>query len=106
MATTKPRFSLTMDDSLLNQVENYQIKHGISTKSRAIQILVKNALDDIQNSDLSKDIKKTTPLEDGDEEILKLYHMLDTDDKVLIKGEIRGILLQEKYKKDAEKTAI
>lgn len=105
MATDKPRFSLTMDDSLLEMVENYQIKHGYSTKSRAIQALVKVGLDDM-HQEYRKKTEKSPSLEDGDEEILKLYHRLDSDDRLLIQGEIRGLLLHEKYRKDSSNAAV
>lgn len=53
----------------------------------------------------AEEIKKSPSLEDGDEEILKLYHRLDSDDRLLIHGEIRGLLLQEKYRKDSSNAA-
>lgn len=101
MATDKPRFSLTMDDSLLEMVENYQIKHGYSTKSRAIQALVKAGLDDMHQEERKK-TKKSPSLEDGDEEILNMYHRLDSEDKLIIKGEMRGLLLHEKYREKSD----
>lgn len=50
-------------------------------------------------------IKNTPSLEDGDEDMLKLYHRLDTNDRLMIQGEIRGLLLQEKYRKDSSSAA-
>ena len=46
MATDKPRFSLTLDEATMNDVINYQKRHGLSTKSRAIQALVRSGLED------------------------------------------------------------
>ena len=46
MATDKPRFSLTLDEETMNKVLDYQERHGLSTKSRAIQALVESGLQD------------------------------------------------------------
>lgn len=109
MATEKPRFSLTMDELLLERVERYQDNHNISTKSKAIQALVEIGLKDLQQSSAAmdtkksptevspQDTKKSPSLENGDEELLNLYHRLDRDDRSAIKYEIRGMLLTEKY---------
>jgi phage repressor protein C with HTH and peptisase S24 domain len=40
MATDKPRFSITIHDDILAQVERYQADRKISTKSKAIQKLI------------------------------------------------------------------
>lgn len=101
MATDKPRFSLTMDDSLLNQVENYQIKHGFSTKSRAIQALVKAGLDDILQAEPTPEIEKSPSLEDGDEELLKKYHQLSQYNRGRVSGYIDMLLEEAKSQEDS-----
>lgn len=103
MATDKPRFTLTFDDDLLAQVESYQCDHGFSTKSRAIQALLEIGLSDL----LSEQQKSPAPtlLEDGDEEFLRLYHRLDPLDRALIHGEVRGLLLHDKYREKTETAA-
>ncbi len=106
MATDKPRFSLTMDESLLNRVENYQLKHKIPTKSKAIQCLVEVGLRDLQQASAALNTKENLTLNDEDEELLRLYHQLDHDDRLTIKGEIRGLLLTEKYQSSEKNRAI
>lgn len=44
MATDKPRFSLTIPDDILAQVEKYQAENGLSTKSKAIHRLIEIGL--------------------------------------------------------------
>lgn len=63
------------------------------------------SLDYLIEDNSSNEIAKPPSLEDGDEEILKLYHRLDSDDRLLIQGEIRGLLLQKKYRKDSNTVA-
>lgn len=116
MATDKPRFSLTMDDYLLEMVENYRIKHGYSTKSRAIQALVKAGLDDVHQeyrknaetqegftlNDLdeggAKKITAENSLREDERELLQKYNTLDEIDKGRILERIDSFLEAEKYK--------
>lgn len=51
--------------------------------------------------------KKAPPLEDGDEDMLELYHQLNRDGQLVAQGEVRALLREEKYRKDeaAQKNA-
>lgn len=44
MATEKPRFSVTMDEDLMKQVEDYKNKSNLKTTSKAITALVQQGL--------------------------------------------------------------
>lgn len=46
--TNKPRFSMTMDKELLEEVKTYQYKHGISTQNKAIQQLVRIGIGNLE----------------------------------------------------------
>lgn len=50
MATDKPRFTITLNDSLLSQVLDYKTKNGISTQSKAIQRLIELGMDGLTPS--------------------------------------------------------
>lgn len=63
------------------------------------------SLDYLIEDNSSNEIAKPPSLEDGDEEILKLYHRLDSEDRLIIKGEMHGLLLQKKYRKDSNTVA-
>ncbi len=58
MATDKPRFSITIPDDMLAQVEQYQAEHKINTKSKAIQRLIEIGLEeqseDIEGRDIAR----------------------------------------------------
>ena len=49
--------------------------------------------------------KKSPSLSDEDEKFLRQYHKLDDNDRILIQGEIRGLLLSEKYQEDTDHAA-
>lgn len=108
MSTDKPRFSITLDESLLKQVECYQKDHRISTKSRAIHALLKIGLNDYKKEFPSPRAAEKSPpiLQDGDETLLTQYHKLDEGDRGFIRGEIAVLLTAEKYQQDAGPAAI
>lgn len=51
------------------------------------------------------EIKESPSLEDGDEEMLVLYHQLDTHDRGRIVERIETLLEQEKYHQEVSKNA-
>jgi hypothetical protein len=46
MATEKPRFTITMDESLLGQVDDFKFSHRIKNQSKAIVALVEKGLEE------------------------------------------------------------
>lgn len=60
MATTKPRFSITIDESLLNRINKHQRDNKFATQNKAILDLVQIGLEELKsdasesNNDLSK----------------------------------------------------
>lgn len=41
MGTTKPRFTMTVDEDLLKEIEEYRYSHHIPTRTEAIMELMK-----------------------------------------------------------------
>ena len=74
MATEKPRFSITMDNEMLRQVEDYQFKNRFKSQSKAIIDLVRCGLAEL-NAD---DENKKTPLYSS--EAMRLAGEYDTLD--------------------------
>lgn len=50
MATDKPRFSITMEEDMLGEVEQFQQMHNISTKSKAVIRLTKIGLETVNKT--------------------------------------------------------
>ena len=51
MATEKPRFSITLDDELLEMVETYQRGNKIATRSRAAVELVRRGIEELSKKE-------------------------------------------------------
>ena len=81
-----------------------KITAGITTNPtldtvKAIARALGCRLDDFDDFPVPEN-KKSPSLSDEDEKLLNQYHKLDNDDRILIQGEIRGLLLNEKYRKE------
>lgn len=51
MSTTKPRFSISLDDEIFNQVEDFRFINRCQTRSEAISALIKIGLESLKESD-------------------------------------------------------
>lgn len=91
MATDKPRFSISMDEETLKEVEDYRYKNRISTQSKAIVSLVKIglakiAIEETPHSEMVI-YQKLTPMEAG---VLERFRTLDSRGKATVDMAIDG----------------
>ena len=79
MATDKPRFSITFEDDLFDQIEDFRHEHRISTRSKAVVKLVEKGIESLvqENPDLADIIKKAPSVSDEAMKIAKDYDVLD-----------------------------
>lgn len=65
MATEKPRFTITMDESLLSEVDDFKYQHRIKNQSKAIVELVKRGMAALasQDAEAATAIKKASEAE-------------------------------------------
>ncbi len=75
MATEKPRFSITMDNDLLSQVEDYQFKNRFKSQSKAIIDLVRCGLAELNGEE---DNKKAPSVSDEAMEVAEAYDGADS----------------------------
>lgn len=54
MATEKPRYSITLDNELFEQVEDFRFKNRFQTRSQATVELIKLDLETIKNQENKK----------------------------------------------------
>ena len=84
-------------------------KRGLSNAGVLTMIKVFSALDldieSIRTGTLTHSYKidtakKAPALEDGDEDMLELYHQLNRDGRLVAQGEIRCLLREDRYRKE------
>lgn len=74
MATEKPRFTITMEPELLEQVENYRYKNSFKTQSKAIIDLVRSGLNELGVDGINE---KAPSLSDEAMKVARDYQALD-----------------------------
>lgn len=55
MATDKPRFSITVDDELLKEIEDYRFGNRIASRADAISRLIRLGLEALEKEEAQKD---------------------------------------------------
>lgn len=73
MATEKPRFSITVPDSMLDDIVDFQNANNFATRSRAIQQLIRLGIDDLTK----ERTKKSPALSSEALRVAKDYDALD-----------------------------
>lgn len=56
MATDKPRYSITLDEEMFNEVEDFRFEHRFQTRNQATIELIRMGLEAIRKQQ-NKDIK-------------------------------------------------
>lgn len=51
MATTKPRFSITVSDEIYEEINTYQHEHRLSTQTKAITALIEKGIEALQRGE-------------------------------------------------------
>lgn len=75
--TEKPRFSLTIPEDMLEEIESFQIKHGYKTRNRAIQELVKIGIEQLRRQGMLS----AKPVPEYSELALKVAKKFDSLDE-------------------------
>lgn len=102
MATTKPRFSITIDESLLNRINKHQRDNKFATQNRAILDLVQIGLEELKSdaSDSNNDLSKNETM------ILDLIKRLNAKGQQKVIDYALDLQASGLYSKDTENMAI
>lgn len=110
MATNKPRFSVMFTNDAYKKIKKYQKENGISTQSKAVARLVEIAINEIEskvNNELltAEEVTPRDALVSIEQQYgrntrraLSMYIQLDQDDQGEIRGEMKQMLKDDKYK--------
>lgn len=102
MATTKPRFSITIDESLLNKINKHQRDKKFATQNKAILDLVQIGLEDLKSDTNESD----DSLSNNELAILDLVKSLNAKGQQKIIDYALDLQASGLYSKDAENMAI
>lgn len=102
MATTKPRFSITIDESLLNRINKHQRDNKFATQNKAILDLVQIGLEELKSdaSESNNDLSKNETM------ILDLIKRLNAKGQQKVIDYALDLQASGLYSKDTENMAI
>ena len=58
MATDRPRFTVSLEQELFDKVEEYRIKNGYATRSKAVEALIRESVEVLIAQNRISDIQK------------------------------------------------
>lgn len=99
MATTKPRFSITVSDDVYQAINEYQHENRFSTQTKAIQELISLGIESLSPSSPASADPHPFTVDPDIEHLSSLFFSLDDRDRGELIGYANGLLMQEKYKK-------
>lgn len=100
MPTQKPRVTFTISEEELARVEDFRFSNKMKNQTQAILRLIELGLEDYLPTS-PDDNKKSPSLQEGDDELLNLFHQLDDRDQGRIIGRMEQMLEGEKYQKES-----
>lgn len=103
MATEKPRFSVTLEDTLLKRVDNYQFSYRFPTRSKAVVDLIRRGLAEMETAAESK---SASPYSGEAQKLAKDYDSLDNWGKQAVRDltdvEIARVADESRFFQNAE----
>ena len=92
MATTLPRFSITIPVELLNEIDKYQIDNNLESRSAAIQELIDCGIESLVEKGVITPVNKRPIFSDEALQVAKQYDSLSRRDKRIVSGIIDLII--------------
>lgn len=95
MATTKPRFSITVTDEMLSIINDYQHKNKMATQTKAVVALIEKGIEVIE-SNYNRATSDNFGISFLDKKMLEIFHKLDVHGKEMVE-----MVLNKEYERCA-----
>lgn len=108
MPTTKPRFTITMDEALFQQVEEFRFKHRYKNQTQAVLALIEKGINDLLQQVNSPETGGSGALTPDERQLLNDYRSMNKQGQEYIRQTM--FMAKQTYKKmrddsDLEKQA-
>lgn len=103
MPTDKPRFTITVDEALFEQIEEFKFANRYKNQTKAVIALIEKGLDVLAKNDpeIAKAIQKKHPiyLEQDEEGLINFYRSLNEEGQEKLIGYAKDLTRTGDYKK-------
>ena len=104
MSTDRPRYTVSVDDEMFEQIENFRFENRYKTRSQATVELIRLGIEQLtqQNSSLLEPSKSESTLSPDEHQLVEDYRSFNDEGKEKIRDYVSDLKGNAKYKKCSE----
>lgn len=102
MPTDKPRFTITVDPALMQEIEDYRYNHRIKNQTQAVISLMQRGLQEIMETEFSQPQQPVEQYSADEQQLIDDYREFNVEGKKKVRDYVADLADNPKYKKCSE----
>lgn len=102
MPTDKPRFTITVDPALMQEIEDYRYNHRIKNQTQAVISLMQRGLQEIMETEFSQPAQPVEHYTADETQLIDDYREFNAEGKEKVREYVADLADNPKYKKCSE----
>ena len=102
MPTDKPRFTITVDPALMQEIEDYRYNHRIKNQTQAVISLMQRGLQEIMETEFSQPQQPVEQYSADEQQLSDDYREFNVEGKEKVRDYVADLADNPKYKKCSE----
>lgn len=102
MPTDKPRFTITVDPALMQEIEDYRYNHRIKNQTQAVISLMQRGLQEIMETEFSQPAQPVEKYTADETQLIDDYREFNDEGKEKVRDYVADLADNPKYKKYSE----
>lgn len=102
MPTDKPRFTITVDPALMQEIEDYRYNHRIKNQTQAVISLMQRGLQEIMETEFSQPQQPVEQYSADEQQLIDDYREFNDEGKEKVRDYVADLADNPKYKKCSE----
>ena len=99
MPTDKPRFTITVDPALMQEIEDYRYNHRIKNQTQAVISLMQRGLQEIMETEFSQPQQPVEQYSADEQQLIDDYREFNVEGKEKVRDYVADLADNPKYKK-------
>lgn len=102
MPTDKPRFTITVDPALMQEIEDYRYNHRIKNQTQAVISLMQRGLQEIMETEFSQPQQPIEQYSADEQQLIDVYREFNAEGKEKVRDYVADLKGNPRYKKRDE----
>ena len=102
MPPDKPRFTITVDPALMQEIEDYRYNHRIKNQTQAVISLMQRGLQEIMETEFSQPQQPVEQYSADEQQLIDDYREFNVEGKEKVRDYVADLADNPKYKKCSE----